>query len=528
MNRQTIEEPRRSARLAAQNVENKNEESNTSCAQSKNRVGRFELVNEEHESSPRDDEELNKSISSSFPIDVATISLDRCKFAQVCIRCVQNILCILILYSPLSLNITQGKATGLDNNICQKYVVLDKNLANHVTDLQKKTTEPKTSIPLGKSVLMTPFNRNVMSTADLDSVLPNHDMLYPQWKAFSSALENYTGSYNTLFIGFASVQLDTSILNMLTPGIMSQQVTSLYFMGNNLGGDELLLLSDIIEQSPTMEALAICRNKLGDLKKGVSIRLASAIRTHPNLQRLVLASCSIGNNKTILSCIRNKSLISIDMSSNDMSSDAAKIISKFIAKAKNRHVTQLCLEDNNFDDKDAILFASALRLNNTLTTLDLGKNVITDDGKKILLKSLFDDSSLNAVSDSNHKCRIIVHKKKNGRFRDYLTDETGQGVESFNVSKVSHKFGRRNKIHHCMFNPSSDGGFVLSHYEDMPLELLPEVLGLIKYRSTTDTVSLAKTQTLMFELLRATPCIFLYKNTQVQVVISRKRKFVRC
>ena len=73
MNRQTIEEPRRSARLAALNVENEAEESN------KNRVGRFELVNVEDESSPRDEEELNKSISSSFPIDVATISLDRCK-----------------------------------------------------------------------------------------------------------------------------------------------------------------------------------------------------------------------------------------------------------------------------------------------------------------------------------------------------------------------------------------------------------------------------------------------------------------
>ena len=79
MNRQTIEEPRRSARLAALNVENEAEESNSSS--SKNRVGRFELVEVEDESSPRDEEELNKSNSSSFPIDVATISLDRCKFA---------------------------------------------------------------------------------------------------------------------------------------------------------------------------------------------------------------------------------------------------------------------------------------------------------------------------------------------------------------------------------------------------------------------------------------------------------------
>lgn len=78
MNRQTIEEPRRSARLAAINVENENKNESSS----KNRVGRFELVSVEDESSPRDDnEELNKSISSSFPIDVATISLDRCKFA---------------------------------------------------------------------------------------------------------------------------------------------------------------------------------------------------------------------------------------------------------------------------------------------------------------------------------------------------------------------------------------------------------------------------------------------------------------
>ena len=78
MNRQTIEEPRRSARLAALNVENEAE--NEKSKGGKNRVGRFELVSVEDESSPRDSEELN-NVSSSFPIDVATISLDRCKFA---------------------------------------------------------------------------------------------------------------------------------------------------------------------------------------------------------------------------------------------------------------------------------------------------------------------------------------------------------------------------------------------------------------------------------------------------------------
>ena len=59
--------------------------------------------------------------------------------------------------NPLLSSISQhdlGKATGLDNNICQKYVVLDKNLANHVTDLQKKTTEPKSEILHGIGVRM--------------------------------------------------------------------------------------------------------------------------------------------------------------------------------------------------------------------------------------------------------------------------------------------------------------------------------------------------------------------------------------
>ena len=79
MNRQTIEEPRRSARLAALNVENEAEESNSNS--NKNRVGRFELVSVEDESSPRDDNEELHNVSSSFPIDVATISLDRCKYA---------------------------------------------------------------------------------------------------------------------------------------------------------------------------------------------------------------------------------------------------------------------------------------------------------------------------------------------------------------------------------------------------------------------------------------------------------------
>ena len=353
---------------------------------------------------------------------------------------------------------------------------------------------------------------------DLSCVLPHNRLVNPLWEALGKALLEHTGVYNSFFVGFASIQLDVSVLNILSPALVAQPLTSLYFLGNNLSRDQLLIVADIIGQIPTLEAFAIARNSLGELKEDVTTRLTTAIKSHPNLKRLVLASCGIGNSKTMLSCIRNKSLVNIDLASNGITTSGAAYISKFLAKAKNRCVKQLSLEDNKFNDKDALLFASALKLNKTLTLLNLKKNDISQKGLNVLKKSLFDESSLNAMADSNHKCRILVHKddgNKGNKEIDFIESINNPGVPT-----SGRYFGRKNKIVTMMFK-TEKGCFDLRHYEDLRVELFPDVLSFIQYEKAG--IQKAKVHTLLFEVLRAYPCIFVARNFE-QVVVSRKRK----
>ena len=229
----------------------------------------------------------------------------------------------------------------------------------------------------------------------------------------------------------------------------------------------------------------------------------------------MLASCGIGNNKTLLSCIRNKSLVNIDLASNGITTSGAAFLSKILAKAKNRCVKQLSLEDNKFNDKDALLFASALKLNKTLTLLNLKKNDISQKGLDVLKKSLFDESSLNAMADSNHKCRILVPKDDGNKGIDFIESINNPGVPT-----SASNFGRKNKIVTMMFK-TEKGCFDLRHYEDLRVELFPDVLSFIQYEKAG--ILKAKVQTLLFEVLRAYPCIFVARNFE-QVVVSRKRK----
>ena len=66
----------------------------------------------------------------------------------------------------------------------------------------------------------------------------------------------------------------------------------------------------------------------------------------------------------------------------------------------------LFLDDNLFNDDDAVVLAEALKMNTKLKWINLESNQFTTVGIKALIKSMYDCSSLNAISDSNHTLRI--------------------------------------------------------------------------------------------------------------------------
>ena len=178
----------------------------------------------------------------------------------------------------------------------------------------------------------------------------------------------------------------------------------------------------------------------------------------------------------------------------------------------------MCLEGNKFNNKDAILFASALRVNNSLQNLDLQRNEIYDEGEKILVKALYDDSTLNALADSNHTCRVNL-------------DEDNYTLYDMNNSLYHNYSGRKSKLCTKIFGQQAGTSNVL-YFEELPVKLIPNALGLIQHNPVQETKYFDKfdqyfdkrTRSLTFTLLRAMPWIFTADLQQLNIVVTRKRK----
>lgn len=185
----------------------------------------------------------------------------------------------------------------------------------------------------------------------------------------------------------------------------------------------------------------------------------------------------------------------------------------------------MCLQGNKINDDDALVIASSLRKNSTLKSLHLEHNDMSDKGRCFLFKSLYDISSLNGVSDSNHTCMVTV-----GDTSDMLNWENGETcdtLECVNNKDVPKLHGRRCKILSTLFRGPSDGYSSLSYLEDVPIELAPDVMGQIFQHSVLFGTRSA--HTLVFEFLRATPSIFVANSAMVTptsdvVVITRKKR----
>jgi hypothetical protein len=122
---------------------------------------------------------------------------------------------------------------------------------------------------------------------------------------------------------------------------------------------------------------------------------------------------------------------------------------------------------NQLNDDDAILISQSLKRNRILRHLDLVGNNITSIGVKALLTCVFDSSSLNAISESNHillsmnifNTANIVSLKLNGYVRTLL------------------KLGKRDKIVLALQDKDS----LLKYLANVPVELIPEVLEFTRW-----------------------------------------------
>jgi hypothetical protein len=142
----------------------------------------------------------------------------------------------------------------------------------------------------------------------------------------------------------------------------------------------------------------------------------NALRDHPTLETLDLANFSFSDRQfvALMEAVKDKSDVSIRYEGHsDGNMEIAHLIPPVLATNPQLQKFRLrgaVLTNFHFrpgEDEYAILksFARALSTNSNLKQLTLDCGIA---GKEILLKAIYDDSSLDALAMSNHTCRILV------------------------------------------------------------------------------------------------------------------------
>ena len=124
------------------------------------------------------------------------------------------------------------------------------------------------------------------------------------------------------------------------------------------------------------------------------------IRSHNCIAGLTISHCNLGSSPEILSVILLSDVEYINLNNNNIDSLGAVKIAEYLDD--DPLLNRLSLDHNRLNDDDAILFSQALKRNTNLRHMDLKGNSFTSIGVKALLTCVFDNSTLNAISESNH------------------------------------------------------------------------------------------------------------------------------
>ena len=248
--------------------------------------------------------------------------------------------------------------------------------------------------------------------------------------------------------------------------------------------------------------------------------MSDAVRDHPTLEVVGLINCGLNNiailKKILEGCRRMRKL---GLGMNNIGSDAVAVLADFIRS--NHPLKILDLIYNNISDDDALVLSSALTQNTNLEDLDLSKNDITEAGEKIILKVVYDPTSMDSIIESNHKCRIYTHDT---RISSIIAQRPPleQAVLRINNNddcdiSIRRKIRKKVVLAFCGYGSNVEL-FDLSYLNDLPLQLMPRVLELIQKHTVTRRVEVKRIQlekdalTRLFHTLRGWELPLLFEN----------------
>jgi len=203
-------------------------------------------------------------------------------------------------------------------------------------------------------------------------------------------------------IEITNVEMKKEHLDPFVAIFISGRATNLsdtvHFDNVNLCGEGIISLSKLVDVSSKLRMLHLHHNRIDNMDSARC--LSRSLNLHHRITHLQLAHCDLGSSPEILSVILQSDVRHINLSNNNIDSLGAVKIAEYLGDDPPIH--RINLYDNRLNDDDAILISQALKMNRNLTHLHLEGNDLTSIGVKVLLTSVYDGSSLNAISQSNH------------------------------------------------------------------------------------------------------------------------------
>jgi hypothetical protein len=184
--------------------------------------------------------------------------------------------------------------------------------------------------------------------------------------------------------------------------------------------------------------------------------LSKSLKSHTCINDIRLTHCDLGSSPEILSVVLKSDVEHINLDYNNIDSLGAVTIAEYLES--NPPIQEMSLEHNRLNDDDAILISQALKRNTQLKALSLHTNNYTSIGVQALLTCVFDSSSLNAISESNHILNLMHLLSHN-----------------HNLQRCIERLLRMDRIEKVLL-ALDDKESLLKYLANVPVELIPEVL----------------------------------------------------
>jgi hypothetical protein len=306
------------------------------------------------------------------------------------------------------------------------------------------------------------------------------NMTYEDWEDFGQDLSNNTHVKDLLFFGsFRSTQgiLNEQKMSSLFRGLTgSNSIQEVSLVDNQFGVEVVRSMVPFLQNASNLKLLNVSRNNFGS--EGFAL-LWRTLCDSP-IESLRCARCGIESLEIDGDHIP-KNLKELWLSNNNINTDGCRELANLLQGGEST-LKVLWLGGNRIDDNGVTILESALQRNTSLEKLSLRNEMISDEGKMLLLKLVNDISSIKATLQSNHTLQEIrVGDEDTEEIQQEINEATLINEETFGDPEDA---GRTKVIHMHLHSVrraelAALQGVNRSLYSEINPLHLPEVLSLV-------------------------------------------------